>query len=161
MGLIIAYDSVSNFLPHPICSRPRERYRERDNGRPTNEGNLKTSGGSGGSQSDSTNPNSSMSATPTIVLSGSRQFSGQPPTLLQSHDRQDEGGGSYEENFDGSRESGDTGSVGEPDLMIALEGQPGNFGSGQRNVSRGNKSRQMMGRREREGRRDGKWEIRH
>ncbi|XP_071706107.1 uncharacterized protein [Rutidosis leptorrhynchoides] len=133
-------------------SRPRERYRERDNGRPTNEGNLKTSGGL---QSDSTNPNSSMSVAP------ARQFSGQAPALLQSRDRQDEGGSSYEENFDGSRDSGDTGSVGEPDLMIALEGHSGNFGSGQRNVSRGNKSRQMMDRRERDGRREGKWERRH
>ncbi|KAI3695201.1 hypothetical protein L1987_78191 [Smallanthus sonchifolius] len=139
-------------------SRPRERYRERDNGRLTNEGNLRTSGGSG---SDLTNPNSSMSATPTIVLSGSRQFAGQPPTLLQSHDRQDEGGSSYEENFDGSRDSGDTGSIGEPDLVMALEGQSGNFGSGQRHASRGNKSRQMMERRERDGRREGKWERRH
>ncbi|KAK9070642.1 hypothetical protein SSX86_011044 [Deinandra increscens subsp. villosa] len=139
-------------------SRPRERYRERDNGRPTNEGNLRTSGGSG---PDLTNPNSSISATPTIVLSGSRQFSGQPPTLLQSRDRQDEGGSSYEENIDGSRDSGDTGSIGEPDLVMALEGQSGNFGSGQRQVSRGNKSRQMMERRERDGRREGKWERRH
>ncbi|KAL4585903.1 hypothetical protein LXL04_010530 [Taraxacum kok-saghyz] len=135
-------------------SRPRERYRERDNGRPTNEGNLRTSGGSGGGNGggDFTNP--------TIVLSSSRQFSGQPPTLLQPRDRQDDGGGSsYEENFDGSRDSGDTGSVGEPDLMMALEGQSGNFGgSGQR---RGNKSRQMVERRERDGRREGKWERRH
>ncbi|KAL8255124.1 hypothetical protein R6Q59_033345 [Mikania micrantha] len=131
-------------------SRPRERYRERDNGRPTNEGNLRTSGSSG---PDSTNPSSSISVTPTIVLSGSRQFSGQPP--MQSRD---EGGSSYEENFDGSRDSGDTGSIGEPDLVTALEGQSGNFGSGQRQVSRGNKSRQMMDRRER---REGKWERRH
>lgn len=135
-------------------SRPRERYRERDNGRSTNEGNLRTSGGSGGGlPPDFTNP--------TIVLSGARQFSGQPPTLLQPRDRQDEGGSSYEENFDGSRDSGDTGSVGEPDIMMALEGQSGNFGSGQRNVSRGNKSRQMVERRERDGRREGKWERRH
>ncbi|CAI9262315.1 unnamed protein product [Lactuca saligna] len=138
-------------------SRPRERYRERDNGRSTNEGNLRTSGGSGGSGGglppDFTNP--------TIVLSGGRQFSGQPPTLLQPRDRQDDGGSSYEENFDGSRDSGDTGSVGEADVMMALEGQSGNFGSGQRNASRGNKSRQVMERRERDGRREGKWERRH
>ncbi|KAJ0561376.1 putative Galactose-binding-like domain superfamily, armadillo-like helical [Helianthus annuus] len=98
-------------------SRPRERYRERDNGRPTN---------------DSTNPSSS---------SMPRQFSGQPPTLLQARDEGDE------ENFEGSRDSGDTGSLGEADLVMALEGQ-----SGQR---RGNKSRQMRERRE------GKWERRH
>lgn len=138
-------------------SRPRERYRERDNGRSTNEGNLRTSGG--GLPPEFTNPNSSA---PTIVLTrGPRQFSGQPPTLLQSRDRLDEGGSSYEENFDGSRDSGDTASVGEADLVMALEGQSGNFGSGQRNVSRGNKSRQMVERRERDARREGKWERRH
>ncbi|XP_076954574.1 uncharacterized protein LOC143629097 [Bidens hawaiensis] len=105
-------------------SRPRERYRERDNGRLTN---------------DLTNPNSS--SMPAVVLSGSRQFSGQP-TLLQARDE-----GGDEENFDGSRDSGDTGSLGEADLVMALDGQ-----SGQR---RGNKSRQVRERRE------GKWERRH
>lgn len=115
---------VSNFL-NGACSRPRERYRERDNGRPTN---------------DLTNPNSS--SMPAVVLSGSRQFSGQPPTLLQARDE-----GGDEENFDGSRDSGDTGSLGEADLVMALDGQ-----SGQR---RGSKSRQVRERRE------GKWERRH
>ncbi|KAI7729642.1 hypothetical protein M8C21_032464, partial [Ambrosia artemisiifolia] len=93
-------------------TRPRERYRERDNGRPTN---------------DLTNPSSS--SMPSIVVAGSRQYAGQAPTLLQARDEGDE------ENFEGSRDSGDTGSLGEADLVMALEGQ-----SGQR---RGNKSRQM------------------
>lgn len=133
------------------CSRPRERFRERENGRPSNEGNLRTSAGS-------LQPESMM---PTVVLSGSRQFSGQLPTILQSRDRQDEGGSSYEENFDGSRDSGDTGSIGDPELVSALEGQPGGSGSSQRHGSRGSKSRQIMERRDRDGRREGKWERKH
>lgn len=99
---------------------------------------------------------------PTVVLSGSRQFSGQLPTILQSRDRQDEGGGSsYEENFDGSRDSGDTGSIGDPELVSALEGQAGGSGSSQRHGPRGSKSRQIMERRDRDGRREGKWERKH
>nr|GEV14025.1 hypothetical protein [Tanacetum cinerariifolium] len=138
-------------------SRPRDRYRERDNGRPTNEGTLRTSG-----SGDFTNPSSSMASTTNIVLpAGQRQFSGQQTTLLQSRDRPDDGGSGYEENIDGSRDSGDTGSVGEPDLIMALEGQSGNFGPGQRHGSRGNKPRQVMDRRERDTRREGKWERRH
>ena len=102
-------------------------------------------------------------ATPSVVLSGSRPFSGQVPTILQSRDRLDECGSSYEENFDGSKDSGDTGSVGDPDLVSAFEGQPGGIiGSTQRHGSRGSKSRQMMERRERDGgRREGKWERKH
>ena len=148
--------SVSNFLSFHVCSRPRDRYRERDNGRPTNEGTLRTSG-----SGDFTNPSSSMASTQNIVLPGQRKFSGQQTTLLQSRDRPDDGGSGYEENIDGSRDSGDTGSVGEPDLMMALEGQSGNFGPGQRHGSRGNKPRQVMDRRERDTRREGKWERRH
>lgn len=104
-----------------------------------------------------------MTGMPTIILSGSRAYSGQLPTILQSsRDRQDEGGSGYEENFEGSRDSGDTGSVGDPDLVSALEGQGGGFGSGQRQGSRGSKSRQIMDRRERDGgRREGKWERKH
>lgn len=99
-----------------------------------------------------------MAAMPTVVLSGSRPFSGQLPTILQSRDRLDECGSSYEENLDGSKDSGDTGSVGDPDLASAFDGQPGGFGSAQRHGSRGSKSRQVVERRERDGRREGKWE---
>ncbi|KAL1802510.1 hypothetical protein ACET3Z_031157 [Daucus carota] len=131
--------------------QPRERFRERENGRPVNEGNLRTS-------TANMQPDSMM---PTVVLSGSRQFSGQLPTILQSRDRQDEGGGSsYEENFDGSRDSGDTGSIGDPELVSALEGAGGS-GSSQRHGPRGSKSRQIMERRDRDGRREGKWERKH
>ena len=102
-----------------------------------------------------------MASMPTVVLSGSRPFSGQLPTILQSRDRLDECGSSYEENIDGSKDSGDTGSVGDPDLASAFDGQVVGFGSAQRHGSRGSKSRQVAERRERDGRREGKWERKH
>lgn len=136
------------------CSRTRERYRERENARSGTEGSTRTS--SGNLQPETST--SSMVAMPTVVLSGSRPFSGQLPTILQSHERLDECGSSYEENMDGSKDSGDTGSVGDPDLASAFDGQPGGFGSVQRHGSRGSKSRQVVERRERDGRREGKWE---
>ncbi|XP_059649038.1 uncharacterized protein LOC132294992 isoform X2 [Cornus florida] len=139
-------------------SRPRERYRERENGRSGSEGSVRTN--TGGLQSETAPANSPMTAMPT-VLSGSRQFSGQLPTILQSRDRPDECASSYDENFDGSRDSGDTGSVGDPELISTFEGQSGGFGSAQRHGSRGSKSRQIMERRERDGRREGKWERKH
>ncbi|KAJ0080340.1 hypothetical protein Patl1_23662 [Pistacia atlantica] len=128
-------------------SRSRDRYRERENGR---------------SGAEISGSNSSMGATPTIVLSGSRSFVGQPPTILQSRDRSDDCGSSYEENFDGSKDLGDTGSIGDPESISAFDGQSGGFGSGQRHGSRGIKSsRQVMERRERDSRREGKWERKH
>ncbi|XP_062098879.1 uncharacterized protein LOC133804752 isoform X2 [Humulus lupulus] len=147
--------SRREFSSFAHSGRPRERYRERDNGRAGNEGSTRTST-SGSLQLDT---NSSMVAMPTVVLSGSRQFSGQLPTILQSRDRVDECGSSYEENIDGSKDSGDTGSVGDPDL----DGQLGGFGSSQRHGSRGSKSRQVVERREQrgDGRREGKWERKH
>ncbi|XP_061997440.1 uncharacterized protein LOC133715099 isoform X1 [Rosa rugosa] len=134
-------------------SRPRDRYRERENGRAGNEGSARSSN----AQLES----SSMGTIPTVVLSGSRTFSGQLPTILQSRDRLDDAGSGYEENLDGSKDSGDTGSVGDPDSLSAFDGQPGGFGSGQRHGSRGSKSRQVVERRERDGRREGKWERKH
>jgi hypothetical protein len=102
-----------------------------------------------------------MTASPTIVLSGSRTFSGQMPTILQSRDRQDDCGSIYEENIDGSKDSGDTGSIGDPELASAFDGQSGGYGS-QRHSSRGSKSRQLGERRDsRENRREGKWERKH
>ncbi|XP_021829953.1 uncharacterized protein LOC110770086 isoform X2 [Prunus avium] len=139
-------------------SRPRERYRERENGRAGSEGSTRSS--SGNLQLETSTTSSSMGTMPTVVLSGSRQFSGQP-TILQSRDRLDDGGSGYEENLDGSKDSGDTGSVGDPDSVSAFDGQPGGFGSGQRHGSRGSKSRQVVERRERDGRREGKWERKH
>ncbi|CAN1786166.1 hypothetical protein LINPERHAP1_LOCUS17139 [Linum perenne] len=129
------------------CSRSRDRYRDRDNGRSGNDGATRTSGGE-----------VCNTSVPAIVLSGgSRAFSGQTPTILQSRDRQDDCGSSYDENFDGSKDSGDTGSVGDPELMSAFD-----VSGGQRHGSRGNKSKQhSVERREREGRREGKWERKH
>lgn len=141
-----------------ICSRPRDRYRERENGRSGNEGSARTSTGSLQSEISAT---TSMAAAPTVVLSGSRSFSGQPPTILQSRERLDECGSSYDENLDGSKDSGETGSVGDPELVSAFDGHSGGFGSAQRHGSRGSKSRQLMERRERDGRREGKWERKH
>ncbi|KAG4176144.1 hypothetical protein ERO13_A11G225700v2 [Gossypium hirsutum] len=135
-------------------SRPRERYRERENGRSSNEGGTRTS-------SSLQSETASMAAMPT-VLSGSRSFSGQPPTILQSRDRTDECSSSYEENLDGSKDSGDTGSVGDPELVSSFDGgQPGGFGPSQRHGSRGSKSRQVLERRDRDGRRESKWERKH
>lgn len=136
--------------------RPRERYRERENGRLGNEGNLRSNTGNSQSEISVTG---SMGTMPTVVLSGSRPFPGQPPTILQSRERPDEGGSSYEENFDGSKDSGDTGSMGDPELMSAFDSLSGGLGSSQR--PRGSKSRQIMERKERESRREGKWERKH
>ncbi|KAL7126039.1 hypothetical protein ABFS83_14G158400 [Erythranthe nasuta] len=123
-------------------TRARDRYRERENSR---EGN---------------NEGGSLRTVTTLPLRGS-SFSGQLPTILQSRERSDECGSSYEENFDGSKDSGDTGSLGDSDMVSALEGQNSNYGSGQRHGSRGGKSRQIVERRERDGRREGKWERKH
>ncbi|XP_031114054.1 uncharacterized protein LOC116017589 isoform X1 [Ipomoea triloba] len=141
-------------------SRPRERYRERENGRAVNEGTLKASTGTG--QPETVSTSSSTAAMPTVMLSGARQFSSQLPTILQSRDRSDEGGNSYDDNFDGSRDSGDTGSIGDADIASALDGVSMNFGPSQKLGSRGGgKSRQIMERRDRDGRREGKWERKH
>lgn len=142
-----------------FCSRPRERFRERENGRSSNEGNTRGGGGSLQPEAPTTS-GSSITTSPTIVLSGSRQFSGQPPTILQSRDRQDDNSSLYEENVDGSKDSGDTGSIGEPELISAFDGQSATYGS-QRHSSRGSKSRQAGERRERDTRREGKWERKH
>lgn len=157
-------------MVHSICSRQRDRYRDRENGRSGHEGGIRSSSTGRESGPTSQTPiggaSSNVASIPTVVLGGggSRQFSGQLPTILQSRDRPEErGGGSYEDNFEGSRDSGDTGSVGDSDTASAFDGQAGGFGSGQRNISRGSKSRQLVERREREGggRREGKWERKH
>uniref|UniRef100_A0A7N0TIX9 Uncharacterized protein n=1 Tax=Kalanchoe fedtschenkoi TaxID=63787 RepID=A0A7N0TIX9_KALFE len=132
--------------------RPKERFRERDSGRP-GEGTMRVNG-------SNFQPESSNTA-PAMVLPGSRTFSGQPPTILP-RDRSDEAGSSYEENFEGSKDSGDTGSIGEFELGPTFDGQTSGYGPSQRQSSRGPKSRQMIvDKREREGRREGKWERKH
>ncbi|KAJ4842301.1 hypothetical protein Tsubulata_011276 [Turnera subulata] len=142
-------------------ARQRDRYRERENGRSSNEGNARTASVS--LQPEISASSSSSMAVPTVVLNSSRPFSSQPPTILQSRDRQDDCGSSYEENFDGSKDSGDASSVGDPDV-IPFDAQTSGYGSAQRHGSRGSKSRQVMERREgreRDGRREGKWERKH
>ncbi|BAT96911.1 hypothetical protein VIGAN_09023000 [Vigna angularis var. angularis] len=114
-------------------NRPRDRFRERENGRSGNEGSTRA---------------------------GSRTFTGQLPTILQSRDRQDDTGSMYEENVDGSKDSGDTSSIGDPELVSAFEGPSSGYGS-QRHSSRGSKSRQLGERRDRDSRREGKWERKH
>ncbi|KAL5560831.1 hypothetical protein UlMin_037042 [Ulmus minor] len=152
--------SRRDFSSSTHSSRPRDRYRERENGRSGNDGSTRSS--SSTLQLETTTTSSSMVGMPNVILSGSRPFSGQlPPTILQSRDRLDECGSSYEENLDGSKDSGDTGSVGDPESVSAFDGQPGGFGSGQRHGSRGSKSRQVVERRERDSRREGKWERKH
>lgn len=136
-------------------TRARDRYRERENSRESNEGSLRTNTRT--VQPDAIGNTTNTNTTP-VVLSGRGSFSGPPPTILQSRDRSEDCGSSYEENFDGSKDSGDTGSVGDSDI---LEGQPMSFGSGQRHSSRGGKSRQIVERRERDSRREGKWERKH
>lgn len=138
------------------CSRPRDRFRERENGRSGNEGSTRA--GTGSLQPEIVSTSSSLAASPTIVLSGSRTFSGQLPTILQSRDRQDDSGSVYEENVDGSKDSGDTSSIGDPELMSAFDGQSSGYGS-QRHSSRGSKSRQLAERRDRDNSR--KWERKH
>ncbi|KAF6169424.1 hypothetical protein GIB67_021427 [Kingdonia uniflora] len=144
-------------------SRPRDRYRDKESGRSQHEGNLRPN--SSDREGVATLPAGLASPMPNVVMGGSRSFSGQLPTILQPRERIDErslGGGSYEESFDGSKDSGDTGSFGESELASAFDGQTGNYGSSQRPGSRGNKPRQIIERREREGgRREGKWERKH
>lgn len=147
------------FKKNSLINRPRDRYRERENGRAGNEGSLRAS--TGNLQPDTVPTSSAIGSMPTVVLSGNRQFSGQLPTILQSRDRSDECGSSYDETFDVNKDPGDTGSIGDPDVS-SLEGQSIGFGSAQRQGSRGSKTRQVIERRERgDGRREGKWERKH
>ncbi|CAH9147865.1 unnamed protein product [Cuscuta epithymum] len=127
-------------------SRPRERYRERENGRPVNEGTLLKA---------AANPPET-----TVMLAGPRQISTQPPTILQSRDRPDDVGNSYDDSFD------DTGSVGDADMASAIDGVGSmNFGPSQKlggSRGGGKSTRPIMERRERDvGRREGKWERKY
>ncbi|KAL8144385.1 hypothetical protein V2J09_017417 [Rumex salicifolius] len=136
-----------------VHSRSRDRHKDKDG--------LKSGGDSSSRASTSVvqpelsiNNSSTITSMPTVVLSGQRTLSGQLPTIMQTRDQVDE----YEENID----SGDTGSTGDPELGTAFDGQVGGFGSSQRHSSRGVKSRQQAAeRRERDGRREGKWERKH
>lgn len=131
--------------------------------RPGNEGSLRPSsrGRESGSSQMATASPGAASLAPTVVLAGSRSFSGQLPTILQSRERMEEHSAAYEDNFEGSRDSGDANSIGDPELASAFDGLPGVFGSVPRHGSRASKSRQIVERRERDGRREGKWERKH
>ncbi|KAM0832697.1 hypothetical protein ACQ4PT_064731 [Festuca glaucescens] len=114
-------------------SRTRERYRERDNVRSPQHDGSRSQGHEG---------------QPTVVVGASRPSF---PTILQSRDRGSDG---YEDNAEGSRDSGgDTSSMGDPEF----DGP----GSGMRHGTRSGSSRSsrpVVERRERDGRREGKWE---
>lgn len=159
----ISISALCYFLIHGGRSRSRERYRDRDNGRSGQEANLRSSsrGHDGGAPQMTTAISTGSSAGPTVVLAGSRSFSGQLPTILQSRDRADERTSNYEDAIEGSRDSGDTSSIGDSESGSAFDGLPGTFGTAPRHGSRGSKSRQIVERRERDGRREGKWERKH
>ncbi|KAJ1296047.1 hypothetical protein BS78_01G269200 [Paspalum vaginatum] len=137
-------------------SRSRERYRERDGGRAQQEaGNLRSS--SRAHEGGSTQV-SAPAGGPAVVLAGSRSFSGgNLPTILQPRER----AAADEENAwaEGSRDSGDTSSLGEPEFDGPMRPH-GQRGGGSSKPS----SRQVVERRERDGtaagtsRREGKWE---
>lgn len=130
-----------------FCSRSRERYRERDGGRSQQEGSLRSSsrGHEGGGSAQAVAPAGGSS--PTVVLAGSRTFSGgNLPTILQPRERA--------ADEDSTWDSGDASSIGDPEFDGTR--QHGPRGSGSKSSS----SRQLVERREREGaaRREGKWE---
>ncbi|XP_020528917.1 uncharacterized protein LOC18444006 [Amborella trichopoda] len=134
-------------------SRPRERYRERDNVK------ASTRGLEGGGSEPSTAPTPSSTVPPplnqqTVVLAGSRSYSGSIPAILHHRD--------HEESGEGSRDSGDAGSVGDPEVGLGSDVFGPGFSTGVRHGGRGGKPRQMVERRERDGgRREGKWERKH
>ncbi|KAJ8505417.1 hypothetical protein OPV22_006303 [Ensete ventricosum] len=138
-------------------SRSRERYRDRDSGRSGQEANLRSSsrGHDGGAPQMTTTISTGSSTGPTVVLAGSRSFSGQLPTILQPRDRADERTSNYEDAIEGSRDSGDASSIGDSESGSAFDGLPGTYGTAPRHGSRGSKSRQIVERRERDGRREG------
>ncbi|CAN6487088.1 unnamed protein product [Victoria cruziana] len=148
-------------LLQDLDSRPRERYRERESARPTQEGSLRpSSAGSGGREGATTPPpagGTNATAAAPLVLGGSRTYAVQTPLILKSRERTEER--AYDENFDGSRDSGDAGSIGDPDSSV--DGTTVGYGSSHRHGSRSGKPRQIVERRERDGRREGKWERKH
>lgn len=155
--------AFANFSCMVVCSRSRERYRDRDEGRSRQEANIKSSnrGHDGGTPQTTLAVSAGAPSGPTVVLTGSRIYTGQPPTILQSRDRSSERAPSYEDSIEGNRDSGDTSSIGDSELGLAFDVLPGGFGLAPRHGSRGSKSRSIVERRERDGRREGKWERKH
>ncbi|KAH9298584.1 hypothetical protein KI387_030266, partial [Taxus chinensis] len=163
--------SRREFSTSTPSSRPRERYREREGGRPAQEGSLRPdSSGSGVRENGTTPPatptasvsNTSvtsigaLSSTPTIVTNSSRIYPVQMSAFSHARDRGDERG--YEDSFDGMREISDASSIGDPEIGSSMDMISGSFGAPHRQGSRITKPRQIVERRERDGRREGKWE---
>ncbi|OEL13670.1 hypothetical protein BAE44_0025313 [Dichanthelium oligosanthes] len=137
-------------------SRSRERYRERDGGRAQQEGGSLRSSSRGHEGGSSQTP--TPAGGPAAVLAGSRSFSGGSlPTILHPRER----AAADEDNAwtEGSRDSGDASSIGDPEF----DG-PRPHGSRGSGASSKSSSRQVVERRERDGtaagtgRREGKWE---
>lgn len=134
-------------------SRSRERYRERDGSRSHQEGSRSSSRGHEGGSAQASAPAGGPG--PTVVLAGSRTFSGgNLPTILQPRERTADEDSAWAE---GTRDSGDAGSIGDPEFDGARQHGPRGGGS------KSSSSRQLVERREREGaagtaRREGKWE---
>lgn len=163
--------SRREFSTSTPSSRPRERYRERESGRPAQDGSLRsTSSGTSVRESGTTPPatptespstisvltSGTISSTPTIVTNSSRAYA-QSSSFLYARERGDERG--YDDNFDGNRDNGDAGSVGDPETGSAMDIMgTGSFGAAHRQGSRSTKPRQIVERRERDARREGKWE---
>ncbi|PAN48176.1 hypothetical protein PAHAL_9G365400 [Panicum hallii] len=146
----LARSSRREFSANPN-SRSRERYRERDGGRAQQEaGSLRSSSrGHEGGSAQAPVP----AGGPAVVLAGSRSYSGgNLPTILQPRDRAaaDEDAAWTE----GSRDSGDASSIGDPEFDGPRPQGPRGGGKPS--------SRQVLERRERDGtgagRREGKWE---
>ncbi|KAL6905413.1 hypothetical protein ACP4OV_003014 [Aristida adscensionis] len=133
-------------------SRSRERYRERDGGRAPQDSSLRSS--SRGHEGGSAQPAGSPAGPATVVLAGARSFSGgNLPTILQPRERAADEDSAWGE---GSRDSGDAGSVGDAEFdgprLHGPRVKPPPSSS----------SRPVVERRERDGtvagRREGKWE---
>ncbi|CAL4932534.1 unnamed protein product [Urochloa decumbens] len=131
-------------------SRSRERYRERDGGRAQQEARSSSRGHEGGSGQAP-----APAGSPAVMLAGSRTFSGgNLPTILQPRDRAaPDDDNSWTE---GSRDSGDAGSIGDPEFDGPRPHGP--------RSGKSSSSRQVVERRDRDGiapgtgRREGKWE---
>eukprot|EP00252_Welwitschia_mirabilis_P024837 TRINITY_DN7527_c0_g2_i1.p1 TRINITY_DN7527_c0_g2~~TRINITY_DN7527_c0_g2_i1.p1 ORF type:complete len:1065 (-),score=225.82 TRINITY_DN7527_c0_g2_i1:248-3442(-) len=163
--------SRREFPASSSTSRPRERYRERD-GRTSHEPVLRPSSSGGGMREGSGTPPptptasasassiiniGSLSSTPTIVMNSSRAPLCQPSGISHVRERGEER--SYDDNVDAFRDNYETSSTGDSELGSTSDIMNLNtYGAPNRQGSHGSKPRQIVERRERESRREGKWE---
>lgn len=151
--------SRREFSGSTSSSRPRERYRERESGRSSQESRPNSS--SGINHESSTTPpatptaGASTSSFPSIVIASStlnsRAYPGQSLISSQIRDRMDDRG--YDEGLDGVGINVEAGNYGDLEVGVI------DMGSGiHRQGSRASRPRQIVERRERESRREGKWE---